>query len=70
MAADPEPEVVPEPEPELPEFKEYFTKLNKSDLNDTEETDIIKELIKGRKTDLLKQLIVRISKIKVSLLYY
>ena len=55
-------------EKETPEFTEYFNKLNNPDMDEKSEMDIIKDLIKERKQDLLKQLIVKLSSIKVNLL--
>ena len=56
-------------EKETPEFTDYFDKLNNPDMDEKSEMDIIKDLIKERKQDLLKQLIVKLSSIKVILLF-
>ena len=55
-------------EKETPEFTDYFDKLNNPDMDEKSEMDIIKDIIKERKQDLLKQLIVKLSSIKVILL--
>merc|ERR1740128_116860 len=51
-------------ENETAEFSEYFVKFCNKELSEAEETDLIKTLIKAQKSSLLKELVIKIAKIR------
>merc|ERR1740128_68893 len=51
-------------ENETAEFSEYFVKFCNTELSEAEETNLIKTLIKAQKSSLLKELVIKIAKIR------
>merc|ERR1740128_886743 len=49
---------------ETAEFSEYFVKFCNKELSEAEETNLIKTLIKAQKSSLLKELVIKIAKIR------